>query len=240
MAGVTTVLHIGPSFHPHETEMGYFMVDAAVQEAKRGTFKHFIYSSVLNTQLRKMMNHDCKRYVEEYLIESGLDYTILQPTHIMDTFPVAHLLSQAEPVYQANWNTSVPFSFIALQDLAEAAATVIEERDKHYLAQYPLSSTRALPYDEVIQTVGQAIGKNVRVETRPVTEAADALLTMMFGADKAHPSTRDIAQRMVLFYNYHGLKGNPNVLEWLIGRKPTAHADWVRAQVQDAEKGKTG
>ncbi|KAL0264396.1 hypothetical protein SLS55_000346 [Diplodia seriata] len=241
MAGVATVCHIGPSFHPHETEMGYFMIDAAVEEARHGTFKHFVYSSVLNTQLRKMMNHDCKRYVEEYLMESGLNYTILQPTHFMDNFPVAQLLSQPEPVYRANWNTSIPFSFIALQDLAEAAATVIEERDKHYLAQYPLSSTRAISYDEVIQTVGQAIGKNVRVETRPVTEAADALLTMLFGgADKAHPRTRDIAQRMILFYNYHGLKGNPNVLEWLIGRKPTAHAEWVRAQVQNAESRKTG
>lgn len=241
MAGVTTVFHIGPSFHPHETEIGYFMVDAAAEEARQGTFKHFVYSSVLNTQLRKMMNHDCKRYVEEYLMESGLDYTILQPTHFMDTFPVAQLLSQPEPLYRANWSTSVPFSFIALQDLAEAAATVIEERDRHYLAQYPLSSTRTLPYDEVIGNVSQAIGKHIKVETRPVIEATNALLDMLFGgADKAHPRTRDAAHRMVLFYNYHGLKGNPNVLEWLIGRKPTAHADWVQAQVQSVQKLRTG
>lgn len=217
------------------------MVDAAAEEARHGTFKHFAYSSVLNTQLRKMMNHDCKRYVEEYLMESGLDYTILQPTHFMDTFPVAQLLSQPEPLYRANWSTNVPFSFIALQDLAEAAATVIEERDTHYLAQYPLSSTRTLPYDEVIGNVSRAIGKHIKVETRPVIEATNALLDMLFGgADKAHPRTRDAAQRMVLFYNYHGLKGNPNVLEWLIGRKPTAHADWVQAQVQSVQKLRTG
>ncbi|GME38566.1 Nucleoside-diphosphate-sugar epimerase [Neofusicoccum parvum] len=237
MAGVTTVFHVGPSYHPHETEIGYFMVDAAVEQ---GT-SHFVYSSVLNTQLRKMMNHDCKRYVEEYLMESGLNFSILQPSHFMDMFPLALLLSQSEPVYQANWKTTVPFSFVALQDLAEAAAKVIEEREKHFMAQYPLCSTLPMPYAEVVRVVGQEIGKDIRIETRPVVEAADALLKMLFGsADKAHPRTRDAAHRMVLFYNYHGLQGNPNILEWLIGRKPTSHRDWVRAQVQNAEEAKTG
>lgn len=43
-----------------------------------------MYSSVLNPQLRKLMNHDCKRHVEEYLIESGLNFTVLQPSHFMN------------------------------------------------------------------------------------------------------------------------------------------------------------
>lgn len=237
MAGVTTVFHIGPSFHPHEAEIGYFMVDAAVEEAKKGTFKHFVYSSVLNTQLRKMMNHDCKRYVEEYLIESALNFTIIQPTHFMDNFPIAPLMSQQAPVYQANWNPAVSFSFIALQDLAKAAAKVIEEREKHYLAQYPLCSTYAMPYAEVVKIVGLEMGKDIRIETRPVVEAVDALLTILFGSpDEAHPRTRDAAQRLVLFYNYHGLKGNPNVLEWLIGQKPTSYREWARAQMGETKK----
>lgn len=89
LKGVTAVLHIGPSFHPREPEIGFLMIDAACKEARNGgAFKHFVYSSVLHPQLRKLMNHDCKRYVEEYLIESGLEYTIVQPSHILDMFPV--------------------------------------------------------------------------------------------------------------------------------------------------------
>ena len=34
--------------------MGFNMIDAAVEEAKKGTFKHFVYASVLNPQLRKV------------------------------------------------------------------------------------------------------------------------------------------------------------------------------------------
>ena len=59
--GVTAVYHINPTMHPRETEIGYYMIDAAI--AQGDTFKHFVFSSVLNTQLRGLLNHDRKRYV---------------------------------------------------------------------------------------------------------------------------------------------------------------------------------
>ena len=59
--GVTALYHMGPPMHLHEIAMGYNMIDAAI--AQGGSFKHFVYSSVLNTQIRKMFNHDGKRYV---------------------------------------------------------------------------------------------------------------------------------------------------------------------------------
>lgn len=50
----TAIYYVGPPFHPHETEMGYTVIDAAIEEAKKGNFKHFVYSSVLNSQIRKV------------------------------------------------------------------------------------------------------------------------------------------------------------------------------------------
>lgn len=82
--GVKAVFHIRPSFHPRETKIGYNMIDAAAATS----VQHFVYSSELHLVSRKLMNRDCKRYVEEYLIESGLQYTILQPSHFMDMFPI--------------------------------------------------------------------------------------------------------------------------------------------------------
>lgn len=240
MAGVTTALHIGPSFHPHEKEMGYFMIDAAVAESASpsSSFRHFVFSSVMDSQLRKLMHHDCKRYVEEYLFESGLSYTVLQPTHLMDGFPVALLMGQGDqPVYTSNWDPKVKFSWLALRDLAEATARVIEERERHFFAQYPLCSTRAYPYTEVVRIVGEAMGKEIRIETRPVEEASKVLLAILFGtAENVHPQTRDAAYRLILYYNHHGLVGNPNVLEWLIGRKPTTHEEWARMQIEKVRK----
>lgn len=43
---------------------------------------------------------------------------------------------------------------------------------------------------------------------------------------------RDATERLVLYYSRRGLKGNSSVLEWLIGRKPTSHAEWTRQIVE--------
>lgn len=236
--GVTAVYHIGPTFHPRETQIGYNMIEGAIAEKQNGRFKHFVYSSVINTQLQKLLNHDCKRYVEEYLMESGLNYTILQPTHFMDLFPLQKLLSQEKPVYEASWNVDVPFSFLDLRDYAEATATVLDQREKHYLAQYSLVSTeQPLTYREFVDIVGKEIGKPVEVIQRPYEEVMESFLNMLFGSDDIDPRTRDATQRLILYYNNHGLRGNSNVLQWLLGRKPTPLAESVRIRVAIAKGG---
>lgn len=229
--GANALLHIGPSFHEHETEIGYNVIDAAVAETAKA-FKHFIYSSVLHPQFRKMMNHDGKRYVEEYLLESGLACTILQPTHFMDLFPVAMLAKQDKPVYPARWNPSVKFSFIALKDLGEAMAKVVLEGDRHFYATYELVSTLPLSYVDLAQEVSQVIGKEIEVKQSSYEESIKSMLAILFGsADNVPVRTRDAAERMLLFYNRRGLVGNPLILEWLIGRKATTVSEWAKSKL---------
>lgn len=60
--------------------MGLNMIPAAVAQAQAQILlRALCLASVLNPQIRKMFDHDDKRYVEEQLILSILDYTILQP-----------------------------------------------------------------------------------------------------------------------------------------------------------------
>ena len=96
-------------------QVGKMMIDAAVAAYSNGTgvFKHFILSSVLNSQFSKMLNHDCKRTIEEWIMESGIPYTILQPSTFMDNMPVAMLAQQEKPVFPALWSTENRFSMLA-------------------------------------------------------------------------------------------------------------------------------
>jgi len=41
---------------------------------------------------------------------------------------------------------------------------------------------------------------------------------------------------MLLYYNNHGLWGNPSVLEMLLGRKTTQVADWAKIQFEVVKK----
>ncbi|KAK7548703.1 hypothetical protein IWX49DRAFT_43801 [Phyllosticta citricarpa] len=231
MSGVTTVFHVGPSFHPREKEMGCFMVDAAAEEARNGSFKHFVYSSVLGPQLRKLMNHDCKNHVEEHLMESGLNFTIIQPSTFLDNFPIKHLAQQEKPVFPALWDPNVPFSYTALDDLAEAVAKIIEEREAHYMAQYPACSTMPMPNSALVAMAAKVLGKDVEVVRIPFQEAVDLLCKRLYGTAEVDVRIRDEPERMILFYDKRGLLGNPGVLEGVLGRKTTTPEEWMRRQV---------
>lgn len=236
VSGATHVYHVGPSFHPHEMEIGYNMIDAAVAESKKSgsTFKHFVLSSVLNSQLRKLLNHDCKRYVEEYLMESGLNWTILQPAHFVDNTPLKKLAEQDEPVYPAAWDPKLAYSFLVLRDLGEAGAKVLSEGGKHYMAQYPLSSTMPMSYIDLMATLSKVVGKNIRIERKSYEEAVKMFCERILGGNVSQGSLDGI-QRMMLYYDNRALQGNPNVLGWLLGRAPTSIERWAQIMLHGEE-----
>lgn len=77
--GVRKVYHIGPTIHPRERDMGLAVVDAARAEGVR----HLVFSSVLHAITTDLVQHEIKRDIEEHLLSSGLEFTILQPANYM-------------------------------------------------------------------------------------------------------------------------------------------------------------
>ena len=237
--GVTTVYYVGPSFHHHETQCGYHAIDAALAERKEsgGNFKHFIFSSVLNTQFRKLMNHDCKRYVEERLYESGLDYTVLKPCNFIDMFPIEMMAKQEQPVYPAPWDIRQANSLIMLEDLANVSMKVIDERERHFFAEYPLCSTLPTPYTAMVEAAERALKKKVTVKNEPFEVKTEKLSKLILG-DNPELQSVDAAERLVLWYNRHGLNGSPNVMQYLLGRAPMTIDQWMEKGVKSAKEEK--
>lgn len=245
--GATTVYNIGPAVRAGEKEMGINMVDAAIVEAASpgSRFKHFVYASVLNTQIRKMFNHDDKRYVEEHLILSPLNFTILQPGDFLEVgLPVQYWLKMEKPTRYAITSQEAKSSFIALKDLGEAAAKVVLEREPHYQAQYPLVSIPLISYGEATRQIGLAIGQEVEIYTPSFDEGVDFLLALNFGKMENAPAVAwDKLAALILFYKKRGIQGNPNVLTWLLGRNPTTLAEYVEykkaeVKVEELKAGK--
>ena len=165
-------------------------------------------------------------------MESELNYTILQPTHFMFLFPVAPMLAQEHPVYMANWNPNVPFCFLALSDLGEVGAKILNEREKHYLGQYPLCSTAPINYHQICDMVSQEIGKKIELRQKTYEESVESFLMRIFGTMDADAESIDAVERILLYYNRHGLIGSSNVCEWLLGRKPTGWLEWMKAEIK--------
>lgn len=204
------------------------MIEAALHHK----IQHFVFSSVIHTQLRKLLQHDCKRYIEEALIESGVPYTILQLSHFMDMFPLQQLLSSESPTYTARFDPTVPFSYTSLVDLGEAAAKILEEREKHFFATYQLTSTTPpMGYSQVCEIASKMIGKDIKVEQMPFEKTMGGNVDALMGL-KPHPSTRDGMQRMLLYYNYRGLVGNNNLMRWILGREPMSWEKWIEGKME--------
>lgn len=141
-----------------------------------------IHSSVIFPILRKLVNHDSKRYIEEYLVESGLPYTILQPTHMMETVNIASLMSQDQPTMPRFWDLNSAFSFVSARDIGEAAANIFEQREKHHNATYQLvSDPGPLNYNQAFAVISTELGKKVNTPRKTIEEGMDAFASMLTG-----------------------------------------------------------
>lgn len=237
--GASTIYYVSPTFNPHEVQFGTNMIDTAVSESRKpdSKFSHFIFSSVLHPEISKLLNHDRKRLIEEYLVESGLAYTILQPSHFADN-AMGRLLALRDspdpnPVFVAAHDPEVAFSFSCVRDHAEASVKVIRERARHFYATYQLVSTMPIKYTEYVRSVGAVLGKEIQIKQMPYEEAVELYCRIVFGRVDVNQGFRDGTERLLLYYNRRGVVGNPAVLEWLLGRPPTTPAQLAEMMLRD-------
>ncbi len=79
MEGMDAVFYICPTAHPEEGKIGCMAVDIAEQLG----IKRFVYQSVHNSIEPELPHHRQKLMVEQHLLESGLNYSILRPAAFM-------------------------------------------------------------------------------------------------------------------------------------------------------------
>ncbi|HSR47596.1 MAG TPA: NmrA family NAD(P)-binding protein [Anaerolineales bacterium] len=217
-AGTQAVYHIGPNVHPQELEIGLVALNAARQAG----VGHFVLHSVLHPQTEQMPHHWHKLRMEEALLESGLAFTVLQPTAYMQNLLVQWHQITEQGLVRNPYPVETRLSLVDLADVAEVAAVVLTH-DGHKGATYELVGTQPLSQTEAAEILGKALGIAVRAEAESIADwdirAAAAGL--------AEPR-RAILIKMFEYYARHGLVGNPKTLGWLLGREPSSLATFAR------------
>lgn len=206
LEGVESVFYIAPAFMPDEAEVGKSMVAAAIQAGVR----RFVFSSVIDPVISALVNHDAKAPVEEAIIESGMEYVLLQPAMFVQTIAGSWPNVVKTGVFAEPWSSETRFTRVDYRDVAEVAAVALTE-DRLLYGTYQLCSEGNLNRYQVAALMSEVLGHNIEAAQvsppKPTSEASDA------GASS--PMTK-----MFDWYDKRGLLGNALTLRAILGREP--------------------
>jgi uncharacterized protein YbjT (DUF2867 family) len=223
LENIRAVYHICPNLNPHEGEIGRGVIAAA----REAGLEHFVLHSVLHPQVEAMPHHWNKLRVEEMLIESGLDFSVLQPAPYMQNLLSGWKLITEAGVLRNPYPVETRLSLVDLQDVAEAAAVLLTQPG-HEGATYEITGTPPLTQTQVAEILSEALERPVRAEAQPL-----ATWEAQANAAGLSEDRRETLAKMLDHYGRHGLTGNPNTLRWLLGREPTGLAEFARRSVRE-------
>jgi len=221
MEGVRAVYHICPNMNPDEVTIGKLIL----AEAQKAGLEHFVYHSVLHPQMEKMKHHWGKLRVEEMIFESGIPFTILQPAPYMQNLLADWKSIVEDGVLRIPYSVKSKFSFLDLEDLAEAAKIVLTESG-HRNAIYELAGTPPISHLDVAEIFSRVLKREVRVEKEDIGD-------WRLRVNELSEFALENLAKMFEYYDRWGLVGNPNVLRWILKREPTSLQSFVERTVSE-------
>ena len=221
MQNVRAVYHICPNMNPEETLIGKLVI----HEARKAEVEHFVYHSVLHPQTEKMKHHWDKLRVEEMVFESGLPFTILQPAPYMQNLLAGWKSIIEDGILRVPYSVNSKFSFVDLEDIAEAAKIVLTEPD-HKNAIYELAGTAPMSHVEVAEILSRVLNHDVQAKREEIRD-------WRLQAGGISEYALENLVRMFEYYDQWGLAGNPNLLRWVLKREPTSLESFVQSTVKE-------
>ncbi len=165
MQSVRAVYHVCPNMSPDEKVIGKLVIGVA----RESEVERFVYHSVVHSQTEKMTHHWQKLRVEEMIFESGLPFTILQPALYMQNLLAGWKSIVENGILHVPYSVDSKFSFVDLEDVAEAAKVVLTEPN-HENAVYELAGTLPLSHVVVAEIFSRLLKRNVRAAKEEISD----------------------------------------------------------------------
>jgi uncharacterized protein YbjT (DUF2867 family) len=221
--GARAVYHVCPNMSSDEIVVG----DLVIGAARENGIEHFVYHSVLHPQTEKMKHHWAKLRVEEMTFESGLPFTILQPAPYMQNLLAGWKSIVEDGVLRVPYSVNSKFSFVDLEDVAEAAKIVLTEPN-YKNATYELSGTEPMSHVDVAEIMSIVLNHDVRPEK-------EAIASWKLRTKGMNEYATENLVKMFEYYDQWGLLGNPNILRWLLKHEPTSFKTFVERILKERD-----
>jgi len=213
---IEAIYLICPNVHPKEFDICMSFIKAARDAGS----KRIVYHSVLFPQIEAMPHHWQKMRVEEALIQSGLEFTILQPaSYMQNILPYWDAIKGGE--YRVPYSIESVFSPVDLGDVAEVASQVLTNKG-HESATYQLAGTERLSSQQMAELMGAYLGKTVIAQFQP---SDDWMETAKDRGMDAYAI--EALSNMFSYYDRYGFSGSGLMLEHLLGRPATTFTQFL-------------
>lgn len=179
LEGATAAYVVPPALTLDDAEVAAFVPRAVAAGVRR-----FVYLSA-----RGIAAEDGR---ERAVRESGVDWTVLRPTWFAHNFSEDFFLPQVlagEVVLPGHGDGAHPF--VDARDIAEVAVAALTQ-DGHASVTYELSGPEALPFSSVLERVGEASGRTLRLVDVPAAAFAAMLVESGLAPDYAEVLTESL------------------------------------------------
>lgn len=217
-AGVDSLIYIPPAMQSDEAEFGKSVVAAAREAGVR----RIIYVSCFHSVISAMAHHHHKLLVEEAVVESGLQYVILQPSMLMQNMLLGLKSILEEGVVAWPWDPDAMLNFVDAEDLADAIVKAVGGKRLDG-GTYEISGPENLSVADTAKILSSVLGREI------VARKADP--------DLWAQHIRSLGMKdwgvsnllaMSAYYDSKGFSGgNPLVAEMVLGRPATSYRAFV-------------
>lgn len=161
------------------------------------------------------------RSAEEAVCGSALDWIVLRSANFNQNFDEENFHAPLVSGELALPAGDVPEPFIDIDDVADAATTVLTE-DRHAGRIYELTGPRAITFSEAVELIGRASGRRLTYRRISFEEYAKTLVAQGLSEDDGH----NLAEMFVM--RERGvIAATTDDLATLLGRAPRTFEDYV-------------
>ena len=173
--GITTLFLLLPS-HPEAASWG----ENAIKLAKETGVKHIVRSSGMFANANSdLLIEKLLGSTDEFLKESGINYTITAPSSFMQNFSTTIASDyKAGVIYQSADNVKI--SWVDVRDIAAVNVEVLLTPEKYQNQTLTITGGESLNYEEAINQMNEVLGKETKYVAITNEAAAKAMGDMHF------------------------------------------------------------
>ena len=207
LQGVAGAFFICPAFHPDEVRLG----SDFVQACKDAGVHRFVYSAVQHPTATATPNQAPKGPIEAAVVESGMEFTILQLASFYQNWAFAWPSILEHGVVAEPFPVSARLAKVDYRDVAEVAAIAFTE-DRLVNGTFELCADGYPNRADVAAVISEVLGRPIRA-----AESDFGAWAEQAGLPR---ETWQAAAAMWAYYGRFGSPGNAFTLRAILGREP--------------------